>query len=538
MGGGLNLASGRVIAVGRLLLATLFVIVAALDPATPDWPSPVDGLLLGYFLFAVALVAVTWRNLWLDASLGGPAQAIDIIMFTALVLMTEGDRSPFFPFFVFVLLAAAIRWGWRATALTAVLLALLYGIATVVSVSPGNPFEPERFAGQLGHLVILSMILIWFAMNQWGVRLSGTAPAIPTESPPTLPTVESALSWAMRTAGAPAGAFVWRDTGKQRAIAVTSRGGEQSISNLTTGIEPIGDRPFLYDQALDRALTRDEDRNLRIAPAGPALHEAASALGLSSGLAVPIVNEAGDGQLYLEQVHGLSSDHLDLGRQIGAALSRQMHRRALMRAAEAQAEGRSRLAIARDLHDSVVQFLAGTAIRIEGMMRGNPDRDLKPELDELKQLMLQEQLELRSFITALRSGSQVEVAELAKDLQVLASRLSVQWDVQCTFSSDARAMPVPSRLQLDAQQLMREAVANAVRHAGAKNVSIRLEARGEDLHLEFINDGSAYPRRGDGGPIPKSMKERVEAAGGSLDISRGMGVTKLSLSLPAAGQAA
>jgi signal transduction histidine kinase len=211
----------------------------------------------------------------------------------------------------------------------------------------------------------------------------------------------------------------------------------------------------------------------------------------------------------------------------------------LLKAAEESAEARSRLSLARDLHDSVVQFLAGAAFRLEAMKRAEASgRELKPELDELKELMLQEQSELRSFITVLRSGSQMELAELAKDLQALANRLSRQWNVQCSFSLDERDIMVPTRLHFDAQQLVREAVANAVRHAGAKNVSIRLSGEEDEVTLDFINDGATYSRGPDGNRVPRTIKERVEAAGGGMEISRGMGVTKISVSLPLAGRAA
>jgi signal transduction histidine kinase len=57
------------------------------------------------------------------------------------------------------------------------------------------------------------------------------------------------------------------------------------------------------------------------------------------------------------------------------------------------------------------------------------------------------------------------------------------------------------------------------------------------VRLDVINDGSAYPRSADGGRMPRSLRERVESAGGALELSRGMGVTKISISLPA-GKAA
>ncbi len=110
-----------------------------------------------------------------------------------------------------------------------------------------------------------------------------------------------------------------------------------------------------------------------------------------------------------------------------------------------------------------MQFLAGAAFRLEALKRSKESgRDFGPELDELKQLMLQEQSELRYFITALRSGPLVALNDLAKDLKALADRLSRQWDVRCEFTMQrAEMMMIPTRLHLDALQLMREAVANA-----------------------------------------------------------------------------
>jgi signal transduction histidine kinase len=285
---------------------------------------------------------------------------------------------------------------------------------------------------------------------------------------------------------------------------------------------------------------RDSEGNLRaFAPWDHIREKTAASLRLTEGLAVPVLSDRGQGQIFLEQVRGLSTDHLEAAAEISAAVVSHIQRQALMKAAEEAAEARSRLAIARDLHDSVVQFLAGAAFRLEAMKRAEASgRDLTPELDELKELMLQEQTELRSFITALRSGSQIELAELARDLQALANRLSRQWNVQCSFSLEEKDIMVPARLHLDAQQLVREAVANAVRHAGAKNVSIRLAGEEGEVTLDFINDGATYSRGPDGDRMPRSIKERVEAAGGAMDISRGMGVTKITVSLPLTGKAA
>ena len=536
VGSGLQLTSGRVIALGRLLLASLFVVTIWLETAVPNDSSPTShALLIGYVVLAAGLVAATWNDWWADAHLAGPAHALDIVLFTILVFLTEADRRPFFPFFIFVLLSAAIRWGWRATTLTAVLLTLLYLSAGMLALPAEDRFDLERFVSGTGYLVILSLILIWFGVNQWRTRLPGSAEKLLADAAADPTPIESSLRAAMAGAGALTGAFVWSRKDKDTAVSIAIRDGEVILTKpQTTDIEPPAPSPFLYDRKRARALMRDTERNLRtFRPGDHVPVDSGAAIDLSEGLAIPVFSEAGHGQLYLERIRGLSTDHLGLGEQIATTIAAHLQRQELMRAAEESAEARSRVAVARDLHDSVVQFLAGAAFRLEAMKRAEASgRDLTPELNELKELMLQEQSELRSFITALRSSSQLDIEELASDLQMLATRLSRQWEVQCTFSHQPSDMTVPTRLHLDAQQLVREAVANAARHASAKNVAIRLAGIADEVRLDFINDGTAYPKSSDGGRMPRSLRERVLAAGGTIELSRGMGVTKIAISLP------
>jgi signal transduction histidine kinase len=535
-----QLPSGRVIALGRLMLASLFVIAILVDASQPaQAPLQTYALLATYVILAAGIAVLTWNNWWLDAKLAGPAHAMDVVLFTLLVLLTEGYTSPFFTFFIFLLLSAAIRWGWRATALTATLLTLLYLIAGLLVVNLTAQFELQRFVVRSGHLIIVSLIVIWFGANQWRARFQWRGEKLLATPSGDRPPLELALRAAMNGVRARAGMFVWRDKGEPVATALAIRDG-QLTEFAVPGAEaalPAASTPFLYDLGKDRALKRDAERNLTEFNVLDGVSiKTANALKLSEGLAIPIRSVEGQGELFLEDLACLSTDHLDLGEQIAADIAAHLQKHALLKAAEERAEGRSRLTLARDLHDSVVQFLAGAAFRLEAMKRSEASgRNLEPELNELKQLMMQEQGELRSFITALRSGPLVAFNDLARDLGALAERLSRQWDVRCEFSAPKAEMMIPTRLHLDALQLMREAVANAVRHAEAKSVQVKLAAEPHELTLDFVNDGAAYPSYGERLDMPMSLQERVEQAGGALDMARGMGVTKVSISLPIGG---
>jgi signal transduction histidine kinase len=531
MGRGFQLSSGRVIALGRVLLASLFLLAIWLELGHED-EAPFEALVLavGYWFFGAALLVATWHDWWADARLAGAAHALDIAMFTLLVLLTQGYTSPFFTFFVFVLISAAIRWGWRATALTAVLVTLLYLITGLLVGSESARFDVQHFVIRTGHLLIFSLILIWFGVTQWKSRLPAPLRAF-DESPSGGAPLEPSVRAAMTVLGGSRGAFVWQDRDGLRAgtLGVDSLAADVPAISLETG-------PFLYDVTRDHALRRDAEGSLQaFAPSELIGVDAAAGLSLSSGLGIPVRSEGGHGIIFVEGIANASTDHIDLGEQIATAAAAQVQRHALLRNAEERAAGQSRVSLARDLHDSVVQFLAGAAFRMEAMKRGAAaGADLTAEIEELKQLMLREQGELRAFISALRSGSRIAIDDVAADLKLLAERLAKQWNVNCSFSAEPASMTVPARLHMDAQQLVREAVANAVRHAGAKSVSVQLSSDPDTVRIEFLNDGAAYPKTKEGGRMPQSLRERVEEAGGSIDLSRGMGVTKLSISLPVA----
>ena len=534
----IQLPSGRVIALGRLMLASLFVIAILVDASQPAQAvAETYALLATYVILAAGIAILTWNSWWFDAKLAGPAHAMDIVLFTLLVLLTEGYTSPFFTFFIFLLLSAAIRWGWRATALTAILLTILYLIAGLLVMNVSAQFELQHFVVRGGHLIIVSLIIIWFGANQWRARFQWRDEELLTQAGGGQSPLETALRAAMNGVRARSGMFVWRDNGQPEATALAIRDGQLMDIAVPDAELSAALSPFLYDLRRDRALKRDAERNLTEFDVLEGVsRETASALKLDEGLAVPVRSVEGQGELFLESLPCLSTDHIDLGEQIAADIAAHLQKHALLKAAEQSAEGRSRLTLARDLHDSVVQFLAAAAFRLEAMKRAEASgRNLEPELNELKRLMMQEQVDLRSFITALRSGPLVAFNDLARDLGALADRLSRQWDMRCNFSAPRAEMMIPTRLHLDALQLTREAVANAVRHADAKSVEIKIAAEPHMLRLDFVNDGAPYPAHGKRLDMPISLRERVEQAGGALDMARGMGVTKVSISLPIGG---
>jgi signal transduction histidine kinase len=144
-------------------------------------------------------------------------------------------------------------------------------------------------------------------------------------------------------------------------------------------------------------------------------------------------------------------------------------------------------------------------------------------------MLLEEQQELRSAIGALRSR-EISLPSLAADVQVLCNRLARQWDIHCNFSAEVPKVNAPMRLHLDTHQLIREAVANAVRHAGAKSIQVQMATEESQLRLDISDDGNAMAPLKEGSPW--SLRERVDEANGTLMLARLGTGTSVSITLP------
>lgn len=530
------------IALGRVMLATLFLLAIWFDSS--EQVSSFAGtypLLILYALLAIVIAVATWRNWWLDARLAVVTHGIDMAVFTAIVFSTNGSTSPFFLFFVLPLLSAAIRWSWRETALTAAALVLLYFTAGLL-VAGTQSFELERFIVRSGHLMILSLLLIWFGINQSSTRLALRVDdfdkgGVEKENP-----LRRALQLAIDATHAKAGALMVGPVGEDPYDGYSIiDSAPRSFTVDRALVHDASPSVFLYDMARDRAITRVPKGRFQFESAYDLVDpDEAHRLGLTSGLITEVKTETQHGWLVLWDVPEMSADFIDLARELGQSAGAILDRHLLLNAIESGAAARTRLSLARDVHDSVVQFLAGASFRIEALKRSaRSGVAISAELDELKRLMLEEQGEIRGFVMALRRDHDVDHAEAVAELRALAERLSQQWSVDCRINANGARASIPIRLQLDLQQLLREAVANAVRHGGAKRIDVGLSVRGNRLQLSVADNGSGFPKgKGEAVPQPWSLKERVERANGSMRLVSAPGSTNILISLPLAGAAA
>lgn len=530
--------SGRVIALGRAILALLFLVSIQLDQSQPARAaSETHVLLVVYAAFALAIAGLTWRNWWLDARLALPTHIFDMAVFTAIVFSTNGYTSPFFVFFILPLLSAALRWGWRETMLTATALILLY-LSGGLLVAGSEAFEQQRFIARSGHLVILSAVLIWFGIHQNFARLFFGVSELERRVPRDEDPIAQALQLTMGAARAGAGALLMSscDDRSFAGIAITIDRAKplRSCSPLMDGAA----RVLLFDLKRDRALTSRGSGRYHFDAASKLLDGAIlGELGAKAGLVAEVRAGTRRGWLVLWDMADLSVDFLEVGVELGRISAALLEHDALISAIEEGAAARTRLSLARDVHDSVVQFLAGASFRVEAIMRaGRSGRQVESDLKELKRLLIEEQSEIRAFVSALRRDRELELAEAVEDLKALARRLGNQWSIDCRVDAANDDASIPIRLQLDLQQLLREAVANAVRHGGASRIDVDVGVAEDRLRLQVKDNGSGFGPQNGASPVePWSLRERVDRANGSLSLYSEPGCTNILITLPLTG---
>ena len=179
--------------------------------------------------------------------------------------------------------------------------------------------------------------------------------------------------------------------------------------------------------------------------------------------------------------------------------------------------------IARDLHDVLGHTLSVVVLKSElaGKLIGSDAAGARREIGEVEQIARQALSEVREAIRGYRAeGIAAEIARARRVLDAAGVRLD--WQAQSLRLEPAHE----SVLSL----VLREAVTNILRHAGATRCWLELAADGGGTHLSVRDDGKGTVER-EGNGI-RGMRERIEALGGRLEIDSRQG-TRLTVAIPA-----
>jgi signal transduction histidine kinase len=188
-----------------------------------------------------------------------------------------------------------------------------------------------------------------------------------------------------------------------------------------------------------------------------------------------------------------------------------------------------RMRISRELHDVVGHHLAGLSINLQLASHLVEGRAAEPvnEAHLVAKLLL---AEVREVVGGLRDSRQTDLRRalelLSKGVDAPRIHLELPEDLE-------RIEPATAHIFF---RCVQEAITNAIKHANARNLWIKLKktARGWEMRIGDDGRGAASVQAGNG---LKGMEERLKEAGGQMSIESQPGEGfSLRVSIPYAGE--
>ncbi|MEV7564421.1 sensor histidine kinase [Streptomyces tanashiensis] len=201
----------------------------------------------------------------------------------------------------------------------------------------------------------------------------------------------------------------------------------------------------------------------------------------------------------------------------------------------AEAESRNRLA--RELHDSVGHALSAVTLQA-GAARRVLDGDaadlefVREALTAIEETTRRTVGELDWVLGLLRRGGEVEEG-VGPGLDALEALVRGAGP-RVALTVDGALGSVPEALSREAYRIVQEGLTNAARHAGGAPVTVRLDARTEELEIMMENPLPDRPpvTRPDGGRGLRGIAERAGLLGGTAEAGPADGAWRLAVRIP------
>lgn len=193
-----------------------------------------------------------------------------------------------------------------------------------------------------------------------------------------------------------------------------------------------------------------------------------------------------------------------------------------------------RTRMARELHDTLLQGMSNVALQLHGLERHFADAPARPrrDFDLLRETVSQCLDETRRVVRGLRQG-ELTPGALGPALQRLARRLEetiAAPDVEgeerkrpvCEVQIEGRSRPLGHALEDELYRIGQEALTNALRHARASRITLRLGYEPARVRLVVEDDGRGFDEARPQGDITnghfgiQGLRERAARIGGSL----------------------
>lgn len=218
-----------------------------------------------------------------------------------------------------------------------------------------------------------------------------------------------------------------------------------------------------------------------------------------------------------------------VARAVGLAVEAEHARRDVARERDAE-----RKRVMGDLHDGLGPVLAGMSMRVQAALRSSPGSEHAALLSDLAAGLSAGRTDLRRIVAGI-TPSMLEDGDLTGALdRLVRSFQDAASGPRLTLEVELADVLSPA-VQVAVYRSVAEGLTNALRHAAAGRIDVRVCARGGVVRLDVVDDGAG------GLVVPgvglSSLARRADTLGGALDVvaARPRG-TCLHLELPAGAE--
>lgn len=573
----------RWLATARVFLAASALVAIRMDPTELGHSWAAYGLFAFYLANGILIMMLLRRRQQSTASFRFVVHAADVIWPAVISIFAEGPRSPFFLFFVFVLAAAAYRWGfWETLGTAAAEVVLLWAESFLLlrlALEPGGAlpwrvlaglrvnvaeFEPQRLFMLSVYLLVMGLLLGYLAEQQKHLRaekafvnrilakarveagLTGTLEQIFAE----VATMYGASRVLMAAQDARSHRFFLGELGKSNGafselqwLDAEPRDAELYLRNFPGEVCYVGS-----DGDRRAMVALDHNGNPVPAPSTENLIPRKEFHAFRSMITASFVfGGEWKGRIFLfdplsqgEKLEDLRF-LLDVIRQVGPAVYNVYLLHRLRRRAGATERAR----FARELHDGAVQSLIGVEMQVDVLKRqAAADGVIGSELERIQGMLREEVLKLRELMQQMKSID-VDAQRLLPVLYDTVERFQRETGISARFVTDLEGPDMPQKVCRELVRIVQEGLVNVRKHSGARHALVRLESKEGQWNLSLEDDGRGFPFSGrftqtqldEIGKGPMIIKERVRLIAGELTVESTPGQgTRLQVTVPRGGE--
>ncbi|MGH9602376.1 MAG: sensor histidine kinase [Terriglobales bacterium] len=543
----------RVLATGRAFLAITALVAIYVDPSQPRFATAGYALLVGYLAYSTVVLLLFRSRTRFQPSLRRMVHAADILWPTVITFFTEGPTSPYYLFFIFVLLAAAYRWGFPETVGTAVLsVALLLGqVALFARLESAGELagglDMNRILIRSGYLLILGFLLGYLAETEKRLRAQlALVPRLLGKARAELGlrgTLQGILDDLLHIFAARYAVFAVEEISSGRVFVWHAGSGSAAEGQVRYAeMEPEQRGSYMF---------RTQAHTFHVQRSRSGMGAAADTVAvdvdgrrISDSIQVPAgfqrlypfrsltgawfaFGDEWQGRIFLVDA-ATGSDRestlrflQNLMRQIGPAI----YNVYLTRRMRSRAGAAERARMARELHDGTIQSLVAAEMRLEVLRRKGGGEQAADELTQIQQIVHHQILNLRELMRQMRPV-EVDPRKLLEFLANMVDKFRRETGISATFHSDQPDLTLPVNVSREVARLVQEALMNVLKHSDARRVLVRLSSQDGTCRLVVDDDGRGFDFAGrltqaeldaaHKGPLV--IRERVRSIRGQLTI--------------------